>query len=438
MSDYLSKRDGLWRFIRRVPKEYADLDKRTIIQHSTGVAVADDPRAIRARRVAHDLNAALEIHWRNLVAGQNAQAVRDFESARQAARRLRISEPADAAQRTIAELLARIEKLEGELIKDRPARLAVFDAAPKPGVTFKECAEQFIESHRAGWSNPKHAAQWASTLATYAYPVIGDVAVDKISNGDGTDLILKILKPIWYAKTETASRLRGRIESVLDWAKARGYRDGENPARWRGHLDKLLPGKRKVAPVKHHAALPYADVPDFMKRLRKIEGNAARALEFTILTAARISEALGARRSEIDRKAGMWIIPAGRMKARKEHRVPLSDAALAIIDAAPSGDYLFLGPRGKPLTERAIRLLFKSLGVSGEITRHGFRSAFNDWAAETTDHSNELIQMALAHNVGNKVEQAYRRGDMLAKRHKLMADWERYCNRELDTADCDG
>jgi integrase len=400
-------------------------------QHSTGISVAEDPRGIRAKKVANELNFDLEVLWRKLADGQSEQAVRDYEAAKLAARRLRISEPTgDAAKRTIAELLERIEKLEGKLAEDRHAILAVYDAVPKPGITFKECAEQYIESHRPGWANPKHAAQWSSTLQAYAYPVIGNVAVDKIgSNGEGTDLIMKVLQPIWYAKTETASRLRGRIESVLDWAKARGYRDGENPARWKGHLDKLLPAKGKIAPPKHHPALPYADIPGFMDKLRRIEGNAARALEYTILTAARTSETLFAKRSEIDLKARMWIVPAARMKARKEHRVPLSDSAVAIIKAMPAdSEYLFPGTRkGKHMSKTAMSDLLASMGTSE--TTHGFRSTFRDWGAEERDFPNELLEVAIGHKVSNRVEAAYRRGDQLQKRHALMADWEAYCNK---------
>ena len=275
MARHLARHDGYWRFVRRVPAEYAKLDPRTFVRTSTNIRVADDPRAIRARKAADQLNEAAEAYWRSLIESDQAQAVRDYEAARNAARRLQIAEPiADAAQRTIAELLARIEKLTGERADDRASVLAVYDAAPKPGITFRQCADQYIKAHQPGWSNPKHAAQWSATLATYAYPVIGNVAVDKIgSNGDGTDLVMKVLQPIWYSKTETASRVRGRIESILDWAKARGYRDGENPARWKGHLDKLLPAKGKVSPVKHHKALPYADVPDFMAKLRDDAGN---------------------------------------------------------------------------------------------------------------------------------------------------------------------
>jgi integrase len=432
MANYCVKRDGLWRFVRRVPKEYAALDKRRISQHSTGISVAQDPRGIRAKKVANELNFDLETYWRNLADGHSKQAVRDYEAAKHAARRLRISEPiADAAKRTIAELLDRIEKLEGNLAKDRSAVLAVYDAAPQPGITFRRCAEQYIEAHKPGWSNQKHAAQWSATLEAYAYPVLGNITVDKISNGDGTDLVMKVLQPIWYSKTETASRLRGRIESVLDWAKARGYRDGENPARWRGHLDKLLPAKAKIAPVKHHPAMPYADIPGFMERLRKIEGNAARALEFTVLTAARTSEALLAKRSEIDVRARMWIVPASRMKKRREHRVPLCDRAIAIFKAMPSrSEYLFPGTRaGRPLSKDAMSELLKAMGLSEEmVTTHGFRSTFEDWAAELGDYPEELRKLALAHAVSDKTDAAYRRGTMLAKRHQLMADWERFCN----------
>jgi integrase len=439
MANYCVKRDGLWRFVRRVPKEYADVDKRRIIQHSTGVRVADDPRGIQAKKIANELNFDLETYWSNLAEGQSEQAVRVYEAAKYAARRIGISQPiADAAKRTIAELLDRIEKLEGKLAEDRSAVLAVYDAVPKPGITFKQCAEQYVKAHQPGWSNPKHAAQWSATLETYAYPIIGNIAVDKIgSNGDGTDLIMKVLTPIWYTKTETASRVRGRIERVLDWAKARGYRDGENPARWKGHLDKLLPPRSRVAPVKHHAALPYADVPAFMEKLRAVDGTAARALEFTILTAARASEVLLAKRAEIDLDARMWTVPASRMKARKEHRVPLSDSSIAIIKAMDetvsntknAGDsFLFPGQKaGKPLSNMAMQMTLRRMGLADQAVTHGFRSTFRDWGAETGNYQNELLEMAIAHTVSNKVEAAYRRGDLLQKRHQLMADWEAFC-----------
>jgi integrase len=433
MADYLVRRGGFWRFVRRVPKEYADFDKRDIVQQSTKIRVADDPKKIRARKVAGDMSSALERYWRDLTESNQAQAVRDYEAARNAARKLRLSGPIDdATRRTIAELLNRIEKLSGNRAEDRAAVLAVYDAAPKPDVTFRQCAERYIEAHRPGWSNPKHAAQWPATLATYAYPVIGSVPVKKIgANGDGTGLIMKVLEPIWYSKTETAARLRGRIETILDWAKVRGYRDGDNPARWKGHLDKLLPAKAKVAPVRRHAALPYSDIPDFMKKLREMPGTAARALEFTILTAARTSEVLGAKRSEINFRERMWIVPRERMKARKEHRVSLSDSAITVIKSMPTDrDYLFPSTRkGRPLSNGAMLKPLERMGLRKQVVAHGFRSTFRDWASETTHYPNEMLEMAIAHSIDSKVEAAYRRGDLLEKRHKLMAGWERFCNQ---------
>jgi integrase len=431
MSDRLVRRGGFWHFVRRVPQQYAALDRRVIVQESTGIRVADDPRAIRAKPSAQRINKDLEQYWRRLTSGIEAgDAAKDYQAAKTAARRMNIAPPInDPASRTIAELLERISRLE-ELnrVGDRASVLAVYDAAPSPSLTFKECAEQFIEAHKPGWSNRKHAAQWSATLAAFAYPVIGEHPVSKITNSVGTDLVLKVLEPIWYDKTETASRVRGRIESILDWAKVRGYRDGENPARWRGHLDKLLPAKAKIAPVRHHAAMPFADLPGFIELLRQQEGVAARALEFTVLTAARTSEVLGAKRSEIDRAGRMWTVPAERMKARRDHRIALCDAALAIIDAAPAGDYLFPGKRGKPLSNSAMWTLLDRMGNRDQVTTHGFRSTFRDWGAEMTNYPNELMEMAIAHRVSDAVEAAYRRGDMLAKRFALMRDWQRFCN----------
>jgi len=430
MGDYISKRDGIWRFIRRTPREYSHLDPRKIVQQSTGVAVADDPRGIRARRVANAMNVDLERHWRDMMTSDVPSSVRDYEAARRAAKKLGISEPiGNADQRTIAELLDRIEKLQGALA-DRSSVLAVFDAAPKPAITFRQCAEQFIESHRAGWSNTRTVGQWSTSLATYVYPVMGDMPVDKIgSNGDGTALIMKVLEPIWHDKTTTATRVRSRIEAVLDWAKARDFRSGENPARWKGHLDKLLPAKGKVSPVVHHAAMKYADVPAFMAKLRSVSGTAARALEFTILTAGRSSEILLAKRSEFDLERKMWTIPASRMKGRREHRVPLCASAIAIIKAMPaSSEFIFPSAKkkGAPLANGAMLRTLADIGA-GDIVTHGFRSAFRDWGSETGNYSGELMEMSLAHSVANKVEASYRRGDLLQKRHALMADWERFC-----------
>jgi integrase len=352
----------------------------------------------------------------------------EYEKARAAAKRLGVSPPGDSRDRMIAELLQRIELLQQrDRIKQRDVVQALLDQAPAPEMTFRRCAEQYIDAHKAGWSNAKHGAQWSSTLTSYAYPIIGDVPVSQLIGKHGTHLVCQVLDPIWRQKPTTASRVRGRIEKVLSWAKAKGYRDGDNPARWDDHLAAVYPTKEKVAPTKHMTAMPYRDVPAFMGELRKQEGIGARALEFTILTAARAAEVLQARRSEIEREARMWIVPPERMKMRREHRVPLSESALAIIDALPrDSDYLFPGfRRGKPLDHKTLLRVLEIMGVTA--TAHGFRSSFRDWAAEEGDYANEMLELALAHAVGDKVEAAYRRGNMLAKRHRLMADWEAYC-----------
>jgi integrase len=305
----------------------------------------------------------------------------------------------------------------------RSARIAAaLDLAKS--LTFTDCAEQYIGAHRAGWRNAKHAAQWRTTVATYAEPVIGALSVQTID----TALVMKILEPLWSTKPETAARLRGRIEAVLDWATARGYRQGENPARWRGHLDKLLPARSKMRKVKHHAALAYGELPEFMAALRGQEGVAARALEFLILTAARTGEVIGAGRDEITDK--VWIVPAGRMKGGREHRVPLSAPAVAIVAQQQTdrrGNFLFPGgKRGKPLSNMAMLALLERMGRA-DLTAHGFRSTFRDWAAERTNHPGEVIEMALAHTIENKVEAAYRRGDLFEKRRLLMTEWATFC-----------
>lgn len=294
------------------------------------------------------------------------------------------------------------------------------------GVAFEEAASRYVEAHRAGWKNAKHAAQWGATLEAYAFPVFGDVPVQAVDVG----MVLKVLEPIWATKTETASRLRGRIESILDWAKARGYRDGDNPARWRGHLDALLPARTRVAKVEHHAALPYGEVGAFMAALRAHEGVSARALEFCMLTATRTSEAIGARWEEIDLGAGLWTIPAGRIKAGKEHRVPLSERTLEILAGMASvreSDFVFPGGRkGRPLSSMAFLMTLRRM-KRDDTTAHGFRSTFRDWAAERTHYPREVCEMSLAHAIGDKVEAAYRRGDLFEKRRRLMDEWARYC-----------
>jgi integrase len=294
-------------------------------------------------------------------------------------------------------------------------------------ITFKECAESYINAHRAGWRNGKHARQWGATLSTYAYPFIGALPVQTIDIA----LVLRVLEPIWTAKPETANRVRGRLESILDFAKVRGYRDGENPARWRGHLDKQLPACSKIRKVEHHAALPYAELPPFLASLREQEGIAARALEFSILTAARTGEVIGACWNEVDLLDKVWKVPAARMKAHREHRVPLSGRALAILDemqaARHGGAFVFPGGKpGRPLSNMAFLMLLRRMGRS-DLTAHGFRSSFRDWAAERTNFPSEVAEMALAHAVGNKVEAAYRRGDLFEKRRRLMQQWATFC-----------
>jgi integrase len=304
----------------------------------------------------------------------------------------------------------------------REAKVAEAIATAKQ-TTFATAAHGYIRSHGPGWRNAKHAGQWTSTLATYAFPLFGHLPVRSID----TELVLKALEPIWTAKPETASRVRGRIESVLDWAKARKMRDGENPAHWRGHLDKLLPKRSKVRKVEHHAALPFDALPEFIGRLNTQQGVAARALVFTILTAARTGETIGAKWDEIDLGAKVWTIPAGRMKAGKEHRVPLAPAAIAILAAERrENDYLFPGSRGAGLSNMSFLMLLRRMGC-GDLTAHGFRSSFRDWAAERTNFAREVAEAALAHTLPDKVEAAYRRSDLFDKRRRLMEAWARFC-----------
>ena len=305
--------------------------------------------------------------------------------------------------------------------------------ASRKHMTFKACAEAYINAHRAEWKNPKHVQQWENTLATYSYPVFGDLPVASIDEA----LVLKVLLPIWDSKTETATRLRGRIESVLDWAAFNKYRDGENPARWKGHLDNSLAKPNKIAKVVHHPALPYREIGALMAELRARDGLGARALEFLILTACRSGEVRSASWDEIDMTERLWIIPAVRMKAQREHRVPLSDAALELLHNLPRlhGSNLVF-PSTKPSTAMSDMTLTAVLRRMGrtDITVHGFRSTFRDWAAEATNYPRDLAEMALAHTIDNKVEAAYRRGDMLQKRFQLMNEWAKFCAVEFQTS----
>ncbi|MCP4328012.1 MAG: integrase arm-type DNA-binding domain-containing protein [Alphaproteobacteria bacterium] len=294
-------------------------------------------------------------------------------------------------------------------------------------VKFRDAASRYVEAHRAGWQNEKHAAQWSSTLETYVFPVFGDVTVESIDTG----LVLKVLEPVWTVKPETASRVRGRIEAVLDWAAARGYRQGENPARWRGHLKNLLPRVEKLKRVRHHPTLPYDEVADFIAELRQQGGVGARALEFTILTAARTGEVIGSNWDEVDLVNAIWSVPAECMKGNREHRIPISEAALKILEGMAQdqekAEFIFRGARkGRPLSNMAMLSVLKRMGRS-DLTVHGFRSTFRDWAAECTAYPREVCEMALAHVVGDKVEAAYRRGDLFEKRRRLMKEWAEFC-----------
>lgn len=304
-------------------------------------------------------------------------------------------------------------------------------AAQASAITFAEAARRFIDAKSDEWRNGKHRTQWENTLETYAFPIMGKLLVQDVRQSH----VLAVLEPIWKDKTETASRLRGRIESVLDWATARHYRTGENPARWRGHLDHILAKPTKIAKVKHHRALPVDDVAAFMADLRKREGTAARALELAILTATRSSEVRGATWAEIDLDAATWTIPASRMKAGKEHRVALSDPALKLLRALPrfeGTDLVFPSSKGKQLSDMTLTAVMRRMNV--DAVPHGFRSTFRDWVSERTNYPHELAEMALAHTIGNKVEAAYRRGDMLEKRRQMMRDWAKFCEAPQTTS----
>jgi integrase len=320
--------------------------------------------------------------------------------------------------------------------RDAEAAKAKVNAAKAAAaaITFRACAEKYIAVRSAGWRNAKHAAQWPQSLEDYAYPVIGDLPVGAVETGHVT----QILEPMWATKTETASRVRGRIESVLDFAKTHGWRSGENPARWKGHIENILPRKNKVARVEHHHALPWREMGTFMQKLRATTSVAARCLEFAILTATRSGEARGARWSEIDLVQRIWTIPAERMKAEREHRVPLPDAALGVLEEMAKARLFnspdsFVFPGGRAGGQTSHSAIWRgAMAVGGDaVTVHGFRSTFRDWAGETTAFPREVIEMALAHRLGDKAEQAYARGDLFQKRHRLMDEWAEFCSRPM-------
>ena len=345
---------------------------------------------------------------------------------------------ATEARRQIAQ---GIDPIDARREADRATKVAQANAREN---NFAAVAERYVTAHEASWRNPKHRAQWRSTLETYAYPLLGNKAVRDIA----TDDVVRVLRPIWVKKPETASRLRGRIEVILDAATAEGVRAGDNPARWRGHLSTLLPAHGKVATVRHHPALPWDQVQAFMAELRTRVGMSARSLEFAILTAARTGEVRGAKWSEVDLDAAVWTVPKERMKASREHRVPLSAPAVALLRACdPPGAgrdedrYVFLGERAKkPLSEMAMEMLLPRMNEVAEgqvppwrdrngemIVPHGFRSTFRDWCSEATEYPRDLAEAALAHALRDKTEAAYRRGDALEKRRKMMDDWATYC-----------
>ncbi len=321
------------------------------------------------------------------------------------------------------------KSLEAAAAADRKVEQA---ALRKAGATFEVVAAQYIENHRPSWKNAKHAQQWENTLRTYVYPVVGNLPVDEIT----TEHVVAILKPIWATKSETASRVRMRIEAVLTAAKLMGWRSGDNPAVYKGGLEAILPPISKVRQVRHHPALPYEEAPAFMRLLRERGGISAFALEFCILTAARSGEVRHATWNEIDQDAGLWIVPADRMKARREHRVPLSKRALEVLESVgrhQGSPLIFPGIGFKPLSDMTLSAVLKRMNLS-QFTVHGFRSTFRDWAAETTPYPNEVVEMALAHTIANKAEAAYRRGDLLQKRRQLMDDWAEFSILGLDNA----
>jgi integrase len=331
-----------------------------------------------------------------------------------------------AEARAKAAEMYRLVKMGVDPLAERASR-----GSDAPAHSFREVAALYFDAHKASWRNATHRQQWQNTLGTYADPLIGHLPVEAIDTGH----VMAVLEPIWRTKTETASRLRGRIELVLDYATARGWRTGDNPARWRGHIAQLLPARGRIAAVKHHAALPWREMAAFMATLTKRDGVAAPALRFTILTAARSGEVLNARWPEIDLAGAVWTVPGGRMKAGREHRVPLSDAALDVVRSllilrdASRGDFVFPSDRtGRPMSKTTMEMVLRRTGRD-DLTVHGFRSTFRDWCAEATNYPREVAEQALAHALGDRVEAAYRRGDLFDKRQRLMGDWAAFCSR---------
>ena len=330
-----------------------------------------------------------------------------------------LAEARDRARTLRQQLLDDIDPLEA-----RRARQQSFAAEVAKRMTFKQCAEEFIRAHADGWRNPKHAAQWSSTLQQYAYPALGNLAVSEIEVAH----VLRVLEPIWRRVPETASRVRGRVEAVLGYATVRGYRSGDNPARWRGHLATLLPAKGKLRAVRHHRALPYAEMPAFMSTLRQRSGDAARALEFLALTACRPGEVVGARWTEFDLKARTWVVPPVRMKSHREHRVPLSPAALAILAGMKHRD-------GKVFACGKTSLLETMRAMQANGVPHGLRATFRTWASERSNFAHEVIEQALAHVVSDAVVRAYARTTLFDRRRQLMEAWAAFIIKPITAGD---
>ncbi len=330
-----------------------------------------------------------------------------------------LSQAREAARQARAKVRLGIDPID-----EARTSLSQLRASQATALTFEQCALSYIESQKVKWDNPKSGKQWRSSLETYAFPYMGNLLVRDVD----LPQVLVALEAIWSTKTETASRVRGRIEAVLDYAKVRKYRTGDNPAAWRGNLDKILPAPGQVSKPEHYPAVHFDEMGEFMVKLRNADGTGARALEFAILTAARSGEARGATWSEINLEAGLWVVPAERMKAKKEHRVPLSKAAIQLLKSLPrvaDNDLLFIAPRNGMISDGTMSAVLKRLEV--KAVPHGFRSSFRDWAAERTSYPGEMAEMALAHTVSDKVEAAYRRGDLYMKRVKMMNDWAKFC-----------
>ena len=306
------------------------------------------------------------------------------------------------------------------LRKQAKSELMALQATDK---TFEQAAGEYIKIHAESWSNDKHRKQWERTLTAYAFPVVGKLSLRHIRQ----EHILKILEPIWTTKTETATRVRGRIESILDWAKVKGLRSGENPAAWKGHLDHMLPAPTRLKNVEHLAAVPVRDMPGFMVKLREAAGTAAQALEFLILTAARSGEVRGITWQEVSLEDALWVVPAERMKMKKEHRVPLSDRALSILKSQPRIDenpLVFPALRGSQMSDATMSAVLKRMGI--DATVHGFRSSFRDWCGDYTNYPRDLAEQCLAHGADDPVEAAYRRGDALERRREIMNEWSKF------------